>query len=64
MAKRTPTDVTEKWRAICNEARKEMCIEKKLLGRIGGGKPPAPPKEKKAKNNGNHRTKTVSLVGY
>lgn len=46
VAKRTPADVREKWRAMRNEARKELCIEKKSLGRTGGGKPPAPPKER------------------
>ncbi len=34
----------EKWRAMRNEARKDMSKEKNSLGKTGGGKPPAPPK--------------------
>ena len=44
VAKRSATDVKEKWRAMRNEARKEMSREKNSLGKTGGGKPPEPPK--------------------
>ena len=49
VAKRTAGDVREKWRAMRNEARKEMCLEKKSMERTGGGKPPAPLKERNKK---------------
>ena len=39
VAKRSAIDVKETWRAMRNEARKDMSREK-----TGGGKPPAPPK--------------------
>ena len=44
VAKRSATDVKEKWRAMRNEVRKEMSREKNSLGKTGGGKPPEPPK--------------------
>jgi hypothetical protein len=44
VAKRSLTDVKEKWRAMRNAARREMAVEKRSLGKTGGGKPPAPPK--------------------
>ena len=43
VAKRTPTEVREKWRAMCGVARKELNQEKKSKERTGGGKPPPPP---------------------
>ncbi len=44
VAKRSAIDVKEKWRAMRNEACKDMSKEKNSLGKTGGGKPPAPPK--------------------
>ena len=44
VAKRSPIDIREKWRAMKNEARKEMTKEKNSLGKTGGGRPPAAPK--------------------
>ena len=44
VAKRSATDVKEKWRAMRNEARKEMSRDKNSLGKTRGGRPPAPPK--------------------
>ena len=41
---RTLTQVREKWRAMCGEARKELNQEKKSNEKTGGGKPPPPPK--------------------
>ena len=43
VAKRTPTEVREKWRAMCGVAREELNQEKKSKERTGGGKPPPPP---------------------
>ena len=44
VSKRTPSDIKEKWRAMRNEARKEMSKDRYALGKTGGGKAPAPPK--------------------
>ena len=44
VAKRSSSDVREKWRAMRNEARKDFCRDKNALGKTGGGRPPAPPK--------------------
>lgn len=43
IAKRTPTEVHEKWRAMCGVARKELNQEKKSKEKTGGGKPPPQP---------------------
>ena len=42
--KRTPSDIRKKWRAMRNEARKEMSKDRYALGNTWGGKAPAPPK--------------------
>ena len=39
VAKRTPNDVREKWRAMRGEARKDMVKENKAMKKTGGGKP-------------------------
>ena len=44
VAKRSATDVKEKWRAMRNEARKEMSRDKNSLEKTGGGKPSGTPK--------------------
>jgi hypothetical protein len=44
VAKRSATDIKEKWRAMRNEARKDLSREKSSLGKTGGGKAPAPVK--------------------
>ena len=38
MAKRSTTDVKDKWRAMCGAARKEMSRERSSIGKTGGGK--------------------------
>ena len=43
VAKRTTTEIRDKWRAMCGVARKEIGREKKTQGKTGGGKPPPPP---------------------
>ena len=43
IAKRTPTEVREKWRAMCGVARKELNQKKKSKEKTGGGKPPPQP---------------------
>ena len=44
VAKRSSSDVPEKWRAMRNEARKDFCRDKNALGKTGRGRPPVPPK--------------------
>ncbi len=44
VAKRSLTDVREKWRAMRNAGRGEMTRENNSLGKTGGGKQLAPPK--------------------
>jgi hypothetical protein len=44
VAKRSATDIKEKWRVMRNEARKDLSREKSSLGKTGGGKAPAPVK--------------------
>ena len=38
VSKKTPSDIREKWRAMRNEARKEMSKDRYALGKTGGGK--------------------------
>lgn len=42
--KKDPSDIREKWRAMTNEARKEMNKDRYALGKTGGGRAPASPK--------------------
>ena len=44
VAKRTTTEVREKWRTMCGEARRDFSIESSLQKKTGGGKPPPQPK--------------------
>ena len=39
VAKRTPNDIREKWRAMKGEARKDLGKEQRMVKKTGGGKP-------------------------
>ena len=39
VAKRTPNDIREKWRAMKVEARKDLGKEQRMMKKTGGGKP-------------------------
>ncbi len=42
VAKRSPNNLKEKWRAVKGLARKALVKEKSSLTKTGGGKPPPP----------------------